>query len=635
MTRIHNLGFPRIGVQRELKRAQEAYWAGKQTQEELLQTGKALRARHWEVQARAGVDLIPVGDFAWYDQILEWTTLLGAVPPRFEQNPAEPVDLDTLFRVARGRAPTGKPAAAAEMTKWFDTNYHYIVPELAPEQSYRIAREYLFEQVAEAQALGHKVKPVIPGPLTWLWLGKGAAYPAGAADTGKLALLNQLLPVYVEVLTRLQSQGVEWVQMDEPILVLDLPEHWRAAFTSSYQTLAQAGVSILLATYFEGLRDNLPVLKNLPVHGVHVDLVRAPEQLQDIVAVLGQDQILSAGIVNGRNIWRTDLDAAVSTLAPVKAALGDRLWIAPSCSLLHVPVDLTAETELDGELRQWLSFATQKLDELRWLGKSLDDNIDDEARQGLEAQRQALAARGQSTRIHNAAVQARLAQSATLSRTRAPFAQRIEAQKALNLPAFPTTTIGSFPQTAEIRTLRRDWKTGALSDAAYEQTLRGEIEKLVRFQENIGLDVLVHGEFERNDMVEYFGELLGGYAFTQNGWVQSYGSRCVKPPVIFGDVVRPTAMTVAWSMVICARRSTARNHLPPDRPGTARRGERPGSGGLARHPDRRAGLSRRLAAAPRRLASVSGLGGGRLSPVHQRRRRHNANPYAYVLFGIQ
>jgi len=547
MTKIHNLGFPRIGVQRELKRAQEAYWAGKQSLEDLLETGRVLRARHWDVQAKAGVELIPVGDFAWYDQILEWTTLLGAVPPRFEQDPNAPVSLDTLFRVARGRAPTGKPAAAAEMTKWFDTNYHYIVPELAPNQTYRIAREDLFEQVAEAQALGHAVKPVIPGPLTWLWLGKGEAYPEGAGDAGKLALLQNLLPVYSEVLTRLKAQGVTWVQIDEPILALDLPQAWRDAFVQAYQHLTQAQTSILLATYFEGLRDNLTVLRGLPVQGVHVDLVRAPQQLQDVLGVLGRDQILSAGIISGRNIWRTDLDAACATLAPVKAVLGDRLWIAPSCSLLHVPVDLAAETELDAELRQWLSFATQKLDELRWLGKALDSALDDDAQQGLETQRQALAARRASKRIHHAGVQQRMAQMDTLSRDRAPFDQRIAAQKTLNLPAFPTTTIGSFPQTSDIRALRRDWKTGAISDAAYEQTLRGEIEKVIRWQETIGLDVLVHGEFERNDMVEYFGELLGGFAFTQNGWVQSYGSRCVKPPIIFGDVVRPTAMTVAWS----------------------------------------------------------------------------------------
>ncbi|MFC3338876.1 5-methyltetrahydropteroyltriglutamate--homocysteine S-methyltransferase [Paracandidimonas soli] len=548
MTIIHNLGFPRIGVQRELKRAQEAYWNGKASAEELLATGKALRERHWEVQAKAGVDLVPVGDFAWYDQILEWTTLLGAVPARFAQPSDQPVSLDTLFRMARGRAPSGKPAAACEMTKWFDTNYHYIVPELAPGQTYRIAREYLFEQVQEAQALGHRVKPVIPGPLTWLWLGKGDAFTQGADDTAKLQLLDALLPVYAEVLARLKALGVEWVQVDEPILALDLKPEWRDAYARAYARLAESGVSILLATYFEGLKDNASVLKGLPVQGVHIDLVRAPGQLQDVVSLLGQDQVLSAGIVNGRNIWRTDLDAAHEALASVRAALGERLWIAPSCSLLHVPVDLAAETELDAELRGWLSFATQKLDELRWLAKLLDGRLDSEAEQGLAAQRAALQARRTSTRIHNAAVKQRLEAARDVSLERRPFAQRISVQqKALGLPAYPTTTIGSFPQTLEIRALRRDWKAGGISDADYEKGIRKEIEDVIRFQEKIGLDVLVHGEPERNDMVEYFGELLGGFAFTRNGWVQSYGSRCVKPPIIFGDVVRPAPMTVAWS----------------------------------------------------------------------------------------
>lgn len=548
MTIIHNLGFPRIGVQRELKRAQEAYWNGKASAEELLATGKALRERHWEVQAKAGVDLVPVGDFAWYDQILEWTTLLGAVPARFAQPSDQPVSLDTLFRMARGRAPSGKPAAACEMTKWFDTNYHYIVPELAPGQTYRIAREYLFEQVQEAQALGHRVKPVIPGPLTWLWLGKGDAFAQGADDTAKLQLLDALLPVYAEVLARLKALGVEWVQVDEPILALDLKPEWRDAYARAYARLAESGVSILLATYFEGLKDNASVLKGLPVQGVHIDLVRAPGQLQDVVSLLGQDQVLSAGIVNGRNIWRTDLDAAHEALASVRAALGERLWIAPSCSLLHVPVDLAAETELDAELRGWLSFATQKLDELRWLAKLLDGRLDAEAEQGLAAQRAALQARRTSTRIHNAAVKQRLEAASDVSLERRPFAQRISVQqKALGLPAYPTTTIGSFPQTLEIRALRRDWKAGGISDADYEKGIRKEIEDVIRFQEKIDLDVLVHGEPERNDMVEYFGELLGGFAFTRNGWVQSYGSRCVKPPIIFGDVVRPAPMTVAWS----------------------------------------------------------------------------------------
>ncbi|CAM3739880.1 5-methyltetrahydropteroyltriglutamate--homocysteine S-methyltransferase [Bordetella tumulicola] len=548
MTIIHNLGFPRIGAQRELKRSVEAYWAGKQNAAELEQTGRELRSAHWRRQAAAGVQFVPVGDFAWYDHILEWTTLLGAVPARFGQPDDQPVSLDTLFRMGRGRAPSGTPTAACEMTKWFDTNYHYIVPELVPGQTFRIAREYLFEQVNEALALGHHVKPVIPGPLTWLWLGKGDAFADGAGDEAKLSLLDALLPVYAEVLARLARLGVQWVQIDEPILVLDLPQAWHDAARSAYERLTQAPVKLLLATYFGGLQDNQDTVLALPVAGLHVDLVRGPGQLQHIAAALRPDQVLSAGVIDGRNIWRTDLDAALEALTPVRRQLGGRLWLAPSCSLLHVPVDLDNETELDAELKGWLSFAAQKLDELSVLGRALDNAEAPEVNEALTAQRAALRARRQSPRIHNPAVIRRMAAAAEVARDRVPFADRIaQQQQLLKLPAFPTTTIGSFPQTAEIRALRRDWKAGGLSDAAYEKAIRLEIEAVIRFQEKIGLDVLVHGEPERNDMVEYFGELLAGFAFTRNGWVQSYGSRCVKPPIIFGDVARPAPMTVAWS----------------------------------------------------------------------------------------
>lgn len=547
MTIIHNLGFPRMGEQRELKRSLEAYWAGQLSQQELLDTGKALRARHWDLQSKAGLDTVPVGDFAWYDQILEWSTLLGAVPARFGQADNAPVSLDTLFRMARGRAPSGRPAAACEMTKWFDTNYHYIVPEFTPGQSFRIARECLFEQVDEAQALGHKVKPVIPGPLTWLWLGKGDAYD-GLADVGKLALLDALLPVYEQVLARFKAQGVEWVQIDEPVLVLDLPQEWQDAFRRVYQDLNQSGLKLLLAAYFDDLHENVTVLKDLPIAGVHVDAVRAPAALQAVQAVLGQDQVLSAGVISGRDIWRTDLEKTLQTLEPLKAALGERLWIAPSCSLLHVPVNVQSETGLDAELKSWLSFAVQKLDELKLLQGLLDGTLDEAGQQAVQAQQAALRVRRESKRTHNPAVQAQMAKIDQLKRQRTPFAQRIQAQRnKLNLPAFPTTTIGSFPQTTEIRAARRDWRGGALSDAAYEKAMQAEIEQVIRFQERVGLDVLVHGEAERNDMVEYFGELLGGFAFTQNGWVQSYGSRCVKPPIIFGDVLRLAPMSVAWS----------------------------------------------------------------------------------------
>lgn len=548
MTVIHNMGFPRIGAQRELKRAVEAYWAGKQSADALLETGRQLRAAHWQRQAASGLKFVPVGDFAWYDHILEWSTLLGAVPARFGQPESQAVSLDTLFRMGRGRAPSGTPAAACEMTKWFDTNYHYIVPELVPGQSYRIAREYLFEQAREAQALGHAVKPVIPGPLTWLYLGKGDAFQGGPADERKLALLDNLLPVYQEVLQRLAGLGVEWVQIDEPILVMDLPQAWRDAYRNTYEALAASPVKLLLATYFGGLDDNLATVQALPVAGLHVDLVRAPQQLSQVLQGLREGQVLSAGVINGRNIWRSDLDAVIKAAQPLARELGDRLWLAPSCSLLHVPVDLAGETELDAELKSWLSFAVQKLDELSLLGRALNGDVSADLQAGLAAQRAALQARRASPRIHHPAVARRMLEAAGISRDRAPFVERIRAQQAhLGLPPYPTTTIGSFPQTAEIRALRRDWKAGALNDAAYEDAIRKEIEAVIRFQEKVGLDVLVHGEPERNDMVEYFGELLAGFAFTRNGWVQSYGSRCVKPPIIFGDVARPAPMTVGWS----------------------------------------------------------------------------------------
>ncbi len=548
MTIIHNLGFPRIGADRELKHAQEAYWSGRCDQQALRETGRELRARHWAVQARAGLAFVPVGDFAWYDQILEWTTTLGAVPARFGQPDGEPVGLDTLFRMARGRAPSGTPAAACEMTKWFDTNYHYIVPELHPGQSYRIAREDLFEQVAEALALGHRPKPVIPGPLTWLWLGKGDAYARGAGDEAKLELLPGLLEAYEQALRRLAGQGVEWVQIDEPILGLELPQAWRSALAGAYARLSAQGVRVLLATYFEGVDPHLDLLPDLPVHGLHVDLVRAPGQLEDVLARLRPDQVLSLGLIDGRNVWRTDLDAARALAAGARERIGDRLWLAPSCSLLHVPIDLERESGMDPELRGWLSFAVQKLDELRLLGALVAGEPGAEDLRAVAAQRDALRTRRESPRIHRQAVARRLLEADSISRERAPFERRIERQQArLGLPSYPTTTIGSFPQTPEIRALRRDWRGGGLSDAAYEKAIREEIERVIRFQEEIGLDVLVHGEPERNDMVEYFGELLDGFAFTEYGWVQSYGSRCVKPPLIYGDVARLAPMTVAWS----------------------------------------------------------------------------------------
>jgi 5-methyltetrahydropteroyltriglutamate--homocysteine methyltransferase len=542
MTTLHNLGFPRIGLQRELKRAQEGYWRGDISAEQLEQSGRELRARHWHLQAQRGVELIPVGDFSWYDSILDLSVTLGAVPARFEWS-GDRVDLDTYFRMARGRAPSGTPATACEMTKWFDTNYHYIVPELEPNQPFALCSDHLFQQVAEAQALGFRVKPVLPGPLTWLWLGK-----TKGGDFDKLTLLERLLPVYGELLQRLEAQEVEWVQIDEPILALDLPQAWRNAFESTYHRLHTPSLKRLLATYFGPLQENLELACHLPVDGLHLDAVRAPYELASALDKLPAYKTLSVGMVDGRNIWRTDLDAALLQLRKLKNRLGERLWIAPSCSLLHVPVDLEQETDLDPEVKSWLAFATQKLEELGTLKQALDDGAD-AARHELEESRRILATRETSPRLHNPEVQLRVSgTTAEQAERSSPYPRRVQQQRnRFKLPLLPTTTIGSFPQTPEIRSTRRDYKQGRMDRAEYTQRIRREIEQVVRKQEQLGLDVLVHGEAERNDMVEYFGEQLEGFAFTGNGWVQSYGSRCVKPPILFGDVSRPRPMTVEWT----------------------------------------------------------------------------------------
>ena len=541
MTVTHNPGFPRIGAQRELKQALEAYWKGDTDREALEQVGRTLRARHWTLQVDAGLDLIPVGDFSWYDQVLDMSCLLGVVPLRFH-HPGGNVDLDTRFRMARGRAPSGEAVAACEMTKWFDTNYHYLVPEFQSEQAFSLSSSQLFDQVAEAMALGYRVKPVITGPLSYLWLGK---CKRGVFD--KLELLDKLLPVYGEILQTLKEQGVEWVQIDEPILVLDLPQDWKVAFESVYSRWSGNGVKRLLATYFGGLGDNLGLACRLPVEGLHIDTVRAPEQLGGILDQLPPYKILSAGCVDGRNIWRSDLDRVVQTLEPVHERLGERLWLAPSCSLLHVPVDLETEAGLSADIKSWLAFATQKLDEVTVLGRALDKGRDAVADE-LALSRTAITARRGSTDIHREGVRKRLkAVDDTQTRRNRPYQERAPLQRSrLDLPLFPTTTIGSFPQTAGIRATRRDYRRGRIDAAGYQARMKAEIADTVRRQEALGLDVLVHGEPERNDMVEYFGEQLDGFAFTENGWVQSYGSRCVKPPIIYGDIERPAPMTVDW-----------------------------------------------------------------------------------------
>ncbi|WP_312143667.1 MULTISPECIES: 5-methyltetrahydropteroyltriglutamate--homocysteine S-methyltransferase [Stutzerimonas stutzeri subgroup] len=546
MAVAHNLGFPRIGADRELKKALEAYWKGELDEQGLRQVGRQLRAQHWQAQADAGIQLLPVGDFAWYDHVLTYSLMFGVVPQRFRPADGQPT-LDTLFAMARGVTNSCCGGGQAqEMTKWFDTNYHYLVPEFTVDQQFQLSWSQLFEEVEEAQALGHTIKPVLVGPLTYLWLGKLKGEAAERFD--KLELLERLLPVYGEVLDRLAAQGVEWVQIDEPILALDLPQDWKNAFERAYNLLQRAPLKKLVATYFGGLEDNLSLAAALPVDGLHIDLVRAPEQYPLILDWLPTYKVLSLGLVNGRNVWRCDLDKALEVARHAAERLGDRLWLAPSCSLLHCPVDLEREDRLDHELKGWLAFAVQKCAEVATLARAINEPTNEDVVVELARSRAVQAARQRSPRIHKPQVQARLnAIEPQDSQRTSVFAARIEQQRArLDLPAFPTTTIGSFPQTPAIRLARQAYKQGRLSLGDYTETMQAEIRHAVAVQEQIGLDVLVHGEAERNDMVEYFAEQLDGYAFTRFGWVQSYGSRCVKPAVIYGDLSRPQPMTVDW-----------------------------------------------------------------------------------------
>ncbi|HGK8532057.1 TPA: 5-methyltetrahydropteroyltriglutamate--homocysteine S-methyltransferase [Yersinia enterocolitica] len=535
----HTLGFPRVGLKRELKKAQESYWAGNSTQEELLNVGRELRARHWQQQQQAGVDLVPVGDFAWYDHVLTTSLLLGNVPER-HQNADGSIDLDTLFRIGRGRAPTGTPAAAAEMTKWFNTNYHYMVPEFQQGQQFKLGWTQLLDEVDEALALGHKIKPVLLGPVTYLWLGK-----VKGEQFDRLSLLNDILPVYQQVLGELAKRGIEWVQIDEPALVLELPPEWLDAYQPAYQAL-QGQVKLLLTTYFDSIGHNLDIIRALPVQGLHVDVVAGQDDIAELNATLPQEWLLSLGVINGRNVWRADLSHWFERLQPLVNSRP--LWLGSSCSLLHSPIDLSEETRLDAEVKSWFAFALQKCAELALLTQAL--NAPSEAKLAeLAAYSAPIRARRASSRVHNPQVEQRLAAiTAQDIERQQPYEARATAQrKRFNLPAWPTTTIGSFPQTTEIRGLRLDFKQGRLDGKNYRTGISEHIKQAITEQERLGLDVLVHGEAERNDMVEYFGEHLDGFVFTQNGWVQSYGSRCVKPPVIIGDISRPEAITVEWA----------------------------------------------------------------------------------------
>jgi 5-methyltetrahydropteroyltriglutamate--homocysteine methyltransferase len=542
-----NLGFPRMGVHRELKKALEAHWAGKLDESALIAVGQSLKRERWLLQQRIGIQHIPSNDFSFYDHVLDTTAMLAAVPDRYAWSGPQ-VDLATYFAMARGiaRRAGQTDVPAMEMTKWFDTNYHYIVPEFRAKQEFLLGSRKPIDEFLEGKAAGVHTRPVLLGPVSFLLLGK----PKEDGFT-PLLLLERILPIYEEVLRHLDEAGAVWVQMDEPMLALDTREEVRRAFASSYERLAQASskLRLLVATYFEGLGANLPTALNLPVAALHLDLVRAPEQLDEVLMSIPSGLRLSLGVIDGRNIWKADLARALELAERAAMAIGpDRVLIAPSCALLHSPADVDEEKHLDGELRSWLAFAKQKLEEIAVLERGL---VGGRAaiQEALETNRMVLEKKKESPRIHDVTVKTRMGGIREgMARRSSAYPQRRKLQEqSLKLPLFPTTTIGSFPQTKEVRNARAEYNAGKWDPISYEAFLRTETESAVRFQEEIGLDVLVHGEFERNDMVEYFGGQLAGFVVTENGWVQSYGSRCVKPPIIYGDVAREQPMTVEWS----------------------------------------------------------------------------------------
>jgi 5-methyltetrahydropteroyltriglutamate--homocysteine methyltransferase len=547
-----NLGYPRIGSQRELKKACESYWAGTTGYKNVLQVGKNIRRENWELQKNLGVDVIPSNDFSFYDQVLDHSLMFGAIPKRYNQVVVKEGnnELDLYFAMARGYQKEGLDVIAMEMTKWFDTNYHYLVPEFYKNQPFKLFSTKVIDEFYEAKQFGIVTKPVLIGPVSYLLLGKEKE-----AGFEKIDLIKNLLPVYLEILTRLKSLGATYIQFDEPFLVLDLSEKEKSAYQTVYQQIKKAfpELKIILATYFGGLEDHTDLACSLPVDVLHVDLVRSPEQLAEVMAKISKEKILSLGIIDGRNIWKNDFEKSLSTINTAIEGLGkDRVWIAPSCSLLHSPVDLEHEKNeevLTLEIKQWLAFAKQKIAELSTLKQLAAHEDLTSAKEKFVQNKLAQQSRKTAPLIHNAAVKSRIESINEGDAERASvFAKRRQKQQeALKLPAFATTTIGSFPQTPEVRSWRAKLKKGSFNQAQYDQLIAIETEKAVRWQEEIGLDVLVHGEFERNDMVEYFGEQLSGFTFTQNGWVQSYGSRCVKPPIIYGDVKRPEAMTVKWT----------------------------------------------------------------------------------------
>ncbi|WP_312697324.1 5-methyltetrahydropteroyltriglutamate--homocysteine S-methyltransferase [Sphingobacterium mizutaii] len=553
MLLTNNLGYPRVGAFRELKKANEAYWAKKISAEELLQAGLKIRESNWKTQKDAGIELIPSNDFSFYDQVLDLSLTVGAIPARYNSllNKIDrQYNLDLYFAMARGFQEGGVDVTAMEMTKWFDTNYHYIVPEFVKNQEFKLTSEKFLSEYNEAKQSGIETKPVLIGPITYLLLGKEKE-----ADFNRIDLIDRLLPVYEEILAKLADAGAKYVQIDEPFLALDIDDATKTLYGKVFEKLAAAakGIKLIVATYFEALGNNEDIAVNLPVHALHLDLVRGENQLDTILSKVPASLTLSLGVVEGRNIWKNDYENSLKKIKQAVDALGkDRVWVAPSSSLLHVPFDLDNENNeesLPAEVKNWLAFAKQKLAEVKDLAVLAEGEVDAETQKRFEANKEAAESRRTSPLIHRPEVKNRVSNITDEDAKRtSTFNARKEAQQAkFNLPGFATTTIGSFPQTKDVRKWRADLKKGAISQEEYDKEIAAETERTIRLQEDLDIDVLVHGEFERNDMVEYFGEQLAGYAFTQNGWVQSYGSRCVKPPIIFGDVYRPEDMTVRWS----------------------------------------------------------------------------------------
>ena len=542
MVKSSNLGFPRIGAMRELKKAVESFWKGNLSETELLSTAKGLRKTHWQLQKDAGIEIIPSNDFSFYDQVLDTIAHVGAIPERYNFDGGQ-IDLTTYFAMARGLQKDGEDVTAMEMSKWFDTNYHYIVPEFSANQDFILSSNKIIDEYLEAKELGIETRPVLLGPVSLLKVGK-----AKDGDFDPISLLPRLLPVYKKILAKLEEAGVQCLQIDEPCLVLDLDTTTLDAYKAAYEELSKASnVKLLLATYFGDLKENADVAFGLPVDGFHIDLVRAPAQLDSALNKISDNAVLSVGVIDGRNVWRANLEESLAVVNKAVEKLGsDRVLVAASCSLLHTPVDLDSETSLDAEVKTWLAFGKQKLYEIAQIADAANGNKDEAV---FADNSKAAEARKTSSRIHNDAVKQRVTSiTEDMKSRKSDYKVRADKQRPiLNLPLLPTTTIGSFPQTTEVRQARAKFKKGELSREAYDKFLEEETVRTIKIQEDLGLDVLVHGEFERNDMVEYFGEKLSGFVFSKFGWVQSYGSRCVKPPIIFGDVSRDEPMTVRWA----------------------------------------------------------------------------------------